>query len=66
MPPRSLWSMVVRIGPLASPSRKPRQARKGAAAPVDASAGVWLVRAASIAFVVEPQGSSCGGAWPDP
>ena len=41
-------SMAARIGPLASPGREPRQARKGAAAAADASAGVRLVRAASI------------------
>ena len=45
----SIRSMVVRIGPLASPGRKPRQARKGAAVAADAGAGVWLVRAASLA-----------------
>ena len=59
-PPRIVRSMVVRISPLASPSRKLRQARKGAAVAVDAGAGVWLVRAASIpsfARAVAP----CGG-----
>ena len=45
--PRINRSMAVRIGPLASPGREPRQARKGAAAAADAGAGVWLVRAAS-------------------
>ena len=40
--------MAVRIGPPASSGREPRQARKGAAAAANASAGVRLVRAASI------------------
>ena len=46
-PPRFVRSMAARIGPLASPGREPRQARKGAAAAADASAGVRLVRVAS-------------------
>jgi len=40
--------MVVCIGPLATISREPGQARKGAAAAVDSSAGVWLVQAATL------------------
>ena len=39
--------MVARIGPPATTSREPGQARKGAAAAVDSGAGVWLVRAAA-------------------
>ena len=39
--------MVARIGPLATISREPGQARKGAAAAVDSGAGVWLVRVAA-------------------
>ena len=35
--------MVSCIGPLATISREPRQARKGAAAAVDSGAGMWLV-----------------------
>lgn len=31
------------IGPFAMLSRKPRQARKGAAVAVDVGAGVWLI-----------------------
>jgi len=34
--------MVTRVGPLATQSCEPRQARKGAAAAVVAGAGVWL------------------------
>ena len=41
-------SMVTRIGPLATISREPGQARKGAAAAVDLGAGVWLVRVATL------------------
>ena len=40
--------MVTRIGPLATISCEPGQARKGAAAAVDLGAGVWLVRATSL------------------
>jgi len=40
--------MVVRIGVLATASREPRQARKGAAVTVMPGAGVLPVRAASI------------------
>ena len=39
--------MVGRIGPLATRNREPGQARKGAAAAVDAGAGVWLMRFAT-------------------
>jgi len=39
--------MVTRIGPLATISREPGQAWKGAAAAVDSGAGVWLVRVAT-------------------
>ncbi len=35
--------MVLCIGPLATISREPRQAWKGAAAAVDSGAGMWLV-----------------------
>ena len=41
-------SMVTRIGPLATISREPGQAWKGAAAAVDSGAGVWLVRVATL------------------
>ena len=41
-------SMVTRIGPLATISREPGQARKGAATAVDSGAGVWLVRVATL------------------
>jgi len=41
-------AMVVRIGPLATLDREPRQARKGATVTVDAGAGVWLVRATAL------------------
>jgi len=40
--------MAALIGPSASIDCEPRQAREGAAVTVDASAGVWLVGAASI------------------
>jgi len=40
--------MVVCIGPLATISREPGQARKGAAAAADSSAGVWLVQTATL------------------
>jgi len=39
--------MVALSGPLATESREPGQAWKGAAAAVDSCAGVWLVRAAT-------------------
>jgi len=39
--------MAARVGPLATRSCEPRQARKGAAAAVFACAGVWLARVAS-------------------
>ena len=39
--------MVARIGPPATKSCEPGQARKGAAAAVDSCAVVWLVRAAA-------------------
>jgi len=39
--------MVGRAGPLATRNREPGQARKGAAAAVDAGAGMWLVRTAT-------------------
>jgi hypothetical protein len=42
--------MAGRIGPLATIYREPGQARKGAAAAVDSSAGVWLVRTATFIF----------------
>ncbi len=45
--------MVTRVGPLASSGRKPRQARKGAAVAAGASAGVWLMRVASISWFIE-------------
>ena len=46
---QSRLSMAARTGPLATIAIcEPRQARKGAAVATDASAGVWLVRAASI------------------
>ena len=40
--------MVAGVGPLAMRYREPGQARKGAAAAVDACAGVWLVSAAAL------------------
>ncbi len=42
-----ILSMVARIGPPATISCKPRQARKGATVAVDSGAGVWLVRVAA-------------------
>jgi hypothetical protein len=45
---RHRWFMVARIGPLATISCEPGQARKGAAAAVDLGAGVWLVRVATL------------------
>ena len=42
------WFMVTCIGPLATISCEPGQARKGAAAAVDLGAGVWLVRVATL------------------
>jgi len=39
--------MVVPVGPLATQSREPGQARKGAAAAVVVCAGVWLTGAAA-------------------
>ena len=44
--------MVACIGPRATQNCEPRQARKGAAAAVDACAVVWLVRAAPISEAV--------------
>ena len=41
-------SMVACMGPFATMSCKPRQARKGATVVVTSGAGVWLVWAASI------------------
>jgi hypothetical protein len=40
--------MVARIGPLATTSCEPRQARKGAAAAVASGAGVWRVGVATL------------------
>ncbi len=40
-------SMVAFVGPLATISCEPRQARKGATVTVDSGAGVWLALAAS-------------------
>ena len=45
--------MVTRFGPLATESREPGQARKGAAAAVDSCAGVWLMRVATIYLLSE-------------
>jgi hypothetical protein len=39
--------MVVGVGPPATQSREPGQARKGAAAAVEAGAGVWLAQTAT-------------------
>ncbi|CDH45060.1 exported hypothetical protein [Candidatus Contendobacter odensis Run_B_J11] len=47
-PPAQLVSMAARIGPPATTSCEPRQARKGAAAAVASGAGVWLVRVATL------------------
>ena len=44
----SYQSMVACVGPLATRSREPGQARKGAAAAVDSGAGVWLAQVASL------------------
>ena len=41
-------SMVTHSGPLATIGCEPRQARKGAAAAADSSAGVWLVWVATL------------------
>lgn len=57
------------VGPLATRSREPGQARKGAAAAVDVGAGVWL---AGPAALNPPQWASfppygppaCLGPWP--
>ena len=40
--------MVGRVGPPATISCEPRQARKGAAAATDSGAGVWLARSATL------------------
>ncbi len=45
--------MVACAGPLATISCEPRQARKGAAAAVASSAGVWLVQVASILWLCD-------------
>jgi len=45
-------SMVTQIGPLATISREPGQAWKGAAAAVDSGAGVWLVWVAAFKYWV--------------
>ncbi len=50
--------MVARAGSPATRSCEPRQARKGAAAAADASAGVQLVRAAAFASSFEAGGSA--------
>jgi len=42
--------MVARVGPPATASREPRQARKGATVAVTPGAGMWLARAASRLF----------------
>jgi len=39
--------MAARMGPPATTSREPRQARKGATVTVNSGAGVWLVRVAT-------------------
>ena len=39
--------MVVGVGPPATQNREPGQTRKGAAAAVDAGAGVWLAQTAT-------------------
>ena len=44
--------MAAPIGPLATTSCEPRQARKGAAAAVTSGAGVWLVGAPPLPFMV--------------
>jgi len=46
--------MVGPAGPLATISREPGQARKGAAAAVTLCAGVWLVGFTSIAIISFP------------
>ena len=45
---RVLFRLLVRIGPPATTSCEPRQARKGAAAAVASGAGVWLVGTATL------------------
>ena len=54
---RRFLSMVARVGSSATISRKPRQARKGAAAAVRSGAGGVLARAATF-----PAGGPAGGA----
>ena len=44
--------MVAPVGPLATTSCEPRQARKGAAAAAKSGAGVWRAGAASILMSV--------------
>ena len=45
--------MVTRIGPLATISREPGQAWKGAAAAVDSGAGAWLAQVATLILASE-------------
>ena len=47
-PPHPPVAMAARIGPPATTSCEPRQARKGAAAAVASGAGVWLIGAATL------------------
>jgi hypothetical protein len=46
-------SMVARVGPPATASREPRQARKGATVAATPGAGVWLARAATISLAAD-------------
>jgi len=43
-------SMVAPFGPLATMSREPRQARKGATVAVKSCAGVWLIGDTTLEF----------------
>jgi len=54
--------MVVRVGPPATASREPRQARKGATVAATPGAGVWLARAATLCPGEAPDGGvlHCG------
>ena len=56
--------MVVGVGPPATQNREPGQAWKGAAAAVEAGAGVWLAQAAAPhvrCAIAGPDGSALTG-----
>ena len=48
--------MVVAVGPPATRNREPGQTRKGAAAAVEACAGVWLAETATPLMRADPYG----------